>query len=754
MEAQPHESDSGCPNADRLQDFVHGRLSEEETERIARHVDHCSQCSSILLTFPETTASILPESEPGDSPEATEFPSRETAARETQSVSPGDSGPSAPAPKPLRLGRYLIRRRLGRGGFGIVYLAHDEWLDRLVAVKVPHAHRLSSPHKLKLYFDEARLHAQVDHPHIVPIYDVNRTEVVPFYQVAKYIPGRNLADRLKEGLPAPRETAALVFLLADALQHLHDRGLVHRDVKPRNILLDDEGLPYLTDFGLAILPDRTGPKSYQVAGTPAYMAPEQVEGGSGQVDARSDIHALGVVLYEMLAGRKPFQGNSEELNRQILHEAPPPLRALNPDLPRDLEAICFKALAKAPEDRYRTARELGQDLRRFLDGERPYLGRTPTRWERLRSRLRRHRIPLVLGFGALLSLAIAVAVFLSYLPQPRPTLPVAVATTPPADEVSFFPLDEKTGRPLVEAVVRAGRDEQVQLPAGQYLIVARARDPKTGKVLFHEVYRYVPKSPGEMQDANFHNTWTIENGVVRLAKFKLFGDEAGEGMCLLGPAAEFLAGWKKGKEPGPDLTPFHPHRRVRLPAFFLDTAEVTKEAFRKHLNSRKFPLGEEHHPVVGLTWDAAANFAEARGKRLPDELEYEYAATAEGTRRFPWGDDAEGRIWFFGPVTENPDRLVLPGRPPLFGLYSNAAEWMADRGDFEGPHTTRGVIHVVRGGPMQVVAGRSPEEGRWLGPVERLHHPGPTGSPGLGFRCARSVRPRWNPEDFVRILDP
>jgi serine/threonine protein kinase len=275
-------------------------------------------------------------------------------------------GPAAVAAVvPERIGRYRVGKILGEGSFGRIYLAHDDDLNRPVAIKVPHPERVVSAQDAEAFLAEARAVASLDHPNIVPVHDVGRTDDGLCFVVSKLIEGSDLATRIEQGrLPFPH-AVEVVATLAEALHHAHGKGLVHRDVKSKNVLLDASGKAYLADFGLALKEEDYG-QGTRFAGTPAYMSPEQARSQGHHVDGRSDIFSLGVVFYELLTGRRPFQGKTvaEVLEQVTTVEARPP-RQVDDTIPREIERVCLKALAKNLPDRYTTARDMAEELRRF-----------------------------------------------------------------------------------------------------------------------------------------------------------------------------------------------------------------------------------------------------------------------------------------------------------------------------------------------------------------------------------------------------
>jgi serine/threonine protein kinase/predicted ATPase len=394
---------TACPPDAELERLLADQLTEAEEKALEAHVVGCAACQCRLeqltrgvLTLPagragsdrgpedtpppggvlKGVASFLPAQvrllvqQPAPNPAASVFRPQaqsEHATRQAAAASDAEGGQARCGPagsRPEAFGRYQVRGVLGSGGFGSVYLCHDTQLDRPVALKVHRGDRDLAPAEAERLLQEARRLARLRHPGIVTVHDTG-IDQGRVYIVSDFLDGPSMEEWLRTNRLNWQEAAGLAAAVADALAHAHARLIVHRDVKPANILLTADRRPVLVDFGLALDEAEAGGQEFGVvSGTPAYMSPEQVMGVAHRIDGRTDVYSLSVVLYETLTGHVPFRSSgTHELLRQVLNDEPQPPRQLVGDLPPDLERICLKGLAKRLQDRYTTAADFAEDLR-------------------------------------------------------------------------------------------------------------------------------------------------------------------------------------------------------------------------------------------------------------------------------------------------------------------------------------------------------------------------------------------------------
>jgi hypothetical protein len=401
-----------CPTPAALREFSAGRISPRECELISQHVSRCPRCLSRLREWDRDADEVVQALRKREGNEAAppwegerevrsmvarlraSRPFAATAGRpaddphvagEADTAAPNEGDATSRVGRdetdrtveareretlPREFGRYLLLRRLGDGGMGSVYLARDTQLEREVALKIPQRFVRDSRTELQRFLREARAAAAIVHPHLCPIYDVGELEGTPFLTM-QHVAGGSLTERLKRSWrPSPQEAAELVQRVAQGLAAAHARGVIHRDVKSANILLTEQGVPLLSDFGLArrLVPgDAELSREGQVVGTPGYMAPEQARGDGDAIGPAADVYGLGVVLYELLTGRRPFIGTTTEVLAAVLHQSTPPPSSLSRDLDGELERIVLKALAKPISERWGSMEEFAGELGRYVE---------------------------------------------------------------------------------------------------------------------------------------------------------------------------------------------------------------------------------------------------------------------------------------------------------------------------------------------------------------------------------------------------
>jgi WD40 repeat protein/serine/threonine protein kinase len=315
------------------------------------------------------------------------------------------------APRTLRyFGDYELLHEIARGGMGIVFKARQTSLNRLVAVKMILTGQLASPVEVDRFYAEAQAAATLEHPNIVPIFEVGQHEQHQYFSMG-YVAGESLAQRLASGPLPPREAASIIAEVATAVHFAHGKGVIHRDLKPANILIDADGRPRITDFGLAKRQTDTSGLTVtgQVLGTPSYMPPEQISNSNGKIGPAADVYSLGATLYALLTGRPPFQSASAiDTLKQVLEKEPVSPREFDGSVPRDLETITLKCLEKQPSRRYESAQTLADELNRYLSG-RPILARPVSRSEHCYRWCRRNPVVASLSAAAA-ALLVSVAI--------------------------------------------------------------------------------------------------------------------------------------------------------------------------------------------------------------------------------------------------------------------------------------------------------------------------------------------------------
>jgi serine/threonine protein kinase len=651
---------------------------------------------------------------------------------------------------PRVFGRYHTVRELGRGGFGIVFLAEDLQLARDVAIKVQRPESVLSPEARMRFLREARSSAPLKHPNLVTVYDSGE-EGLWCWIASEVVHGPALNHFLttqqeQAKLPAIRDALQLVRELSEGVAHAHTQGVLHRDIKPANILLEprcespDSLADYrakLADFGLARSLESETVETCTGArlGTPAYMAPEQVEGHREQIGPATDVYGLGVLLHELLTGRPPFTGESEsDVLKQVLLSEPRSLRKARPEISRDLEAVVFKCLEKNPARRYANARALATDLGRLLANE-PTEARPITLPHRAFRTIRKHPA-LCVAITAMLCVGGLLATVNRLAAEKHRALglrTVLIDTEPSGARVAFVPLDTLTGEPIPGGVVRSNHRSPItqELAPGDYLVVAVADDGR-----FHEVFRHIPRANSEIPELYRHHYFKeLDGNMLRLSNIKLHDRKVTNGMALVkADAASLARDFKAGCRP-----------------FYMDCTEMTygeANSLLQWFGMESAVGGKDGDSYAAVTsYDHATAVAEKLGMRLPFAYEYE-AAAARCQPRSPTGKQlvAALKLPGFAPVGIPADDTT-DTRLPIIGLRSNVAEWTASRKrpyeDFPITSATHFESRTVRGGNGNVVNRTNVDGMQILDQDTPLMLRRYQTWPGVGFRCVRSARPSF-----------
>ncbi len=720
---------------------------------------------------------------------------------DTESVRPESSVAADPAwpgtgpSLPEQFGRYRILKKLGQGGMGAVYLAHDTKLDRRVALKVPRFEAEEGSAGLQRFSREARAAATLHHPNICTVHDVGEIDGVHYLTMA-FVEGLPLSELIRQGGPLPQAQAAeLVRQIALALQVAHERGIIHRDLKPGNIMLTAQQQPIVMDFGLARhlgKEDSRLTASGTMLGTPAYMPPEQVRGKLTALGPRSDIYSLGVVLYELLTGRLPFRAPSAMamVAAVLTQKAPRPSR-FRPDLDPRLEAICLKAMAKKPEERYASMAELAQALEVYLRGP---IGQATQKVERPATQVQQARRlpwPVLAGVGAV-ALAAAVLGVVLVFSTARGT--VRIELSDPAAKVEI-----RVDKDVIDIT---GLEQPLHLRVGEHHLLVQGRDFETESRWFavtrgpNEVLRVtlVPrKAPATAQAAKVEDKSPVVAEVKKLEEKKPaivpvqkveekkpamptvtkekaprpadLPFDASQARAHQEAWAEHLGvpvetkntlGMTLGLIPPGKYVPASPgqgelSKLEVLAPFYLGAYEVTQDEYQKIMgtNPSTFKQDAGRHPVEQVSWldavafcnklsakegwkpyyDAEGMVLGGKGYRLPTEAEWEYACRSGTTTAYSFGD-GEALLGEHAWYVENSGNKTYPvasKKANAFGLYDMHGNVWEWCEDLDG---TVGPARVNRGGSWGNIASycRSALRGGAM-PADRSYF--------LGFRLAR-----------------
>lgn len=596
----------------------------------------------------------------------------------------GDDRPTEIPAAGLTIAHFEVLQILGEGAFGSVFKAWDPQLERHVAVKVLREGR-ETKDSAKQMLREARAAAGIKHPNIVKVHEVGPYKN-SFYIACELVDGISLSEWLKLYSPKQEDIARLVIKICQGMQAAHEAGVIHRDLKPGNILMDHQNEPHVSDFGLA---KRTNPNEITVThdgkilGTPSYMSPEQARGDGQGISHLTDVYSIGVVLYELLTGQRPFVAtDSRTVMYRILTEDAKSPRSLNPAVSRDLERICLQAMEKDPQRRYQSAADLAADLERCLQGF-PVRARRYGVLRKFSKLVLRNRVVS----GAVAAVVIA-GIFSAwqFLQPPDGAVRVVVATDPPADRLAFVRYDEFLRVPhQTGQVVESKPSKTTWLLPGLYRVKAFGPNGRS-----HEVWRQVPfPHQGSAQEQLYlHTSWAVsKDGIVTLPSFRLLRDDE-----VLVKTAEVKGGtFTMGFEDPRGFSPAHQHVVADMN---VGINEVAYSEFRAILGSNSSTssgrtwlervdsrFGDRSDvpaemPVTGYPRDVAILFCELAGGRLPSNAEWEYVASQSGSTRYSTGNNppvAELQDWDVIAVAANsPDDSHPSG---IRNLCFSAAEF-------------------------------------------------------------------------------
>lgn len=671
-----------------------------------------------------------------------------------------------PAPDLGAVSEFRLIRLVGEGGMGTVYEAHDTALERRVALKILAPHLASSERARAALRHEARVAAGLNHPSIIPVYRMG-SEGDKDFIVSEFVDGPTLSQVIEQQRgEATRSNrhwyqrcAVIVAAIADALECAHRSGLVHRDVKPSNILLAENDLARLTDFGISIYSEPDPQSEYDltktVIGSCYYMSPEQAAFAKRKIDRRSDIFSLGVVLYEMLTLQRPFDGPSvPKVLEAVIAADPVRAKRVIKSIPTDLDTICHKALERDPSQRYQTAAHMASDLRCWLEGS-PILARRASPVRRARLWVRRHR--LAVNWGAAASLAILCLVLILLWPETPGTRLTVVAppgshvyTQRTTEDMEYLPPVQITGSNLSWKEDDGALRVTVVSPQGAFAEFDLMLDMIAAPEL--TLHAVEPSSTQRF-------SWEDQPGLY-VARLIDVNDDS----MVTVPAGSYRFG-VSNKTEGPWRD-----REVFIESVAIDAHEVTIAEYARFLDETGYPpptmwdiYRDPNHPdrppgtrgvdlsdrpVVNVTMEDAAAYARWVGKRLPTVFEWEALARGPSGKLYPWGDTLPPPEYVPGPSLELLSNAAVDQWEPIFEqyvTYSTSALLPGPTDQGTGAINLFGNVKEWTSTWSQgAILNRG---GCWIDPPahaafnrNKMHPPWGFSS-RLGFRCAKSVEP-------------